>query len=71
MLVDPQQDAPTRVMTDASSLAVFQELADSDWVPVAFFSHKCKHVETCYSTFGCELLADIFVTYLKGVNFMS
>nr|VZI26538.1 unnamed protein product [Spirometra erinaceieuropaei] len=54
-------------MVDASNVAVGavlqQSLPDST-VPLAFFSKKLSKAETCYSTFGRELLA----AYLAGVE---
>lgn len=77
LLDDPQQDAPTRVMVDAYCLAigvVLQQFVDSDWVTLAFSSHKLKPDETLYSTFGCEVFAAYktirrFCYFLEGCQF--
>lgn len=60
VLVHPRAEAPLRLMTDASSVAVgavLQQYIGGDWHPLAFFSQKMKPAETRYSTFGRELLA--------------
>ena len=58
---DDKQDAPTSIMTDASSFAVgtvLQQYIDHHWCPVAYFSKKLKPAEIKYSTFDRELLAE-------------
>ena len=60
LLFHPKQDAPTSIMTDASSFAVgavLQQYIDHHWCPVAYFSKKLKPAEIKYSTFDRELLA--------------
>ena len=60
LLFHPKQDAPTSVMTDASSCAVgavFQPYIDTQWCLIAYFSEKVKPAETKYCTFDRELLA--------------
>lgn len=60
LLVHPVPNAPTCIMTDASELAigaVLQQLVDSNWCPIAYFSRALKPAETRYSTFDRELLA--------------
>ena len=60
LLVHPQVDAPTCLITDASVVtvgAVLQQKINSMWSPIAFFSHKLQRAETRYSTFDCKLLA--------------
>ena len=60
LLFHPKQDAPTSIMTDASSCvveAVLQQYIDSQWCPIAYFSKKLKPAEIKYSTFDRELLA--------------
>ena len=55
-----QPDAPTNIMTDASSNgvgAVLQQQVNDAWRPIAFFSKTLKPRETKYSTFDRELLA--------------
>ena len=56
----PEQDAPTSIMTDASSFAVgavLQQYIEHQWCPIAYFSKKLKPSEIKYSTFDRELLA--------------
>ena len=60
LLVHPQSDAPTCLITDASDTAVgavLQQRIDSVWSPLAYFSRKLSPAETRYSTFDRELLA--------------
>ena len=60
LLAYPQPDAPTNIMTDASSNAVgavLQQQVNDTWRPIAFFSKTLKPRETKYSTFDRELLA--------------
>ena len=60
LLFHPKHDAPTSIMTDASSCAVgavLQQYNDQQWCPIAYFSRKLKPSETKYSTFDRELLA--------------
>ena len=60
LLVHPQADAPTCLITDASDVAVgavLQQKINSVWSPIAFFSRKLQPAETRYSTFDRELLA--------------
>ena len=60
LLVHPQSDAPTCLITDASDVAVgavLQQQIDSVWSPLAYFSRKLTPAETRYSTFDRELLA--------------
>lgn len=60
LLIHPRADAPTRIMVDASSVAigaVLQQKIASDWHPLGFFSRKLQPAETRYSVFGRELLA--------------
>ena len=57
LLFHPKQDAPTSIMTDASSFAVgavLQQYIDHHWCPVAYFSKKLKPAEIKYSTFDRE-----------------
>ena len=51
-------DAPTCIMTNASSVAVGAVLQyiDDHWCPIPFLSTKLKPAETRYSTFNRELL---------------
>ena len=60
LLVHPQSDAPTCIVTDASDItvgAVLQQCIDSVWSPLSYFSRKLTPAETRYSTFDHELLA--------------
>ena len=60
LLVHPQSDAPTCIITDASDIAVgavLQQQINSVWSPLAYFSRKLSPAETRYSTFDRELLA--------------
>ena len=60
LLAYPQPDAPTNIMTDASSNAVgavLQQQVNDTWRPIAFFSKTLKPRETKYRTFDSELLA--------------
>ena len=60
LLFHPKQDAPTSIMTDASSFAVgavLQQYIEHQWCPIAYFSKKLKPSEIKYSTFNRELLA--------------
>ena len=60
LLFHPKQDAPTSIMTDASSFAigaVLQQYIEHQWCPIAYFSKKLKPSEIKYSTFDRELMA--------------
>lgn len=60
LLVHPLPNAPMRLITDASSIAigaVLQQFQQDSWCPLGFFSQKLKPAETRYSTFDRELLA--------------
>ena len=60
LLVHPEQNAPTCIMTDASEVAVgavLQQFIHSQWCPIGYFSLTLKPAEVCYSAFDCELLA--------------
>ena len=60
LLHHPHADAPTRLATDASDVAiggVLEQLVQGMWQPIAFFSRKLSSPETRYSTFCRELLA--------------
>jgi hypothetical protein len=60
LLVYPNADAPTCLMTNASDKsvgAVLQQYIDGVWHPISFFSKKMTPAETRYSTFDRELLA--------------
>ena len=77
LLSYPKLDAPTCLMTDASDTAVggvLQQLIDSTWKSISFFSKKLRPVETHYSTFDRELLAIYlgikhFRHFLEGRHF--
>ena len=60
LLFYPKQDAPTSIMTDASSCvvrAVLQQYIDTQWCLMAYFSKMLKPTEAKNSTFDKELLA--------------
>ena len=60
LLFHPQPHAPTRIVTDASDVAigaVLQQLIGSVWSPIAYFSRKLTAAEKNYSAFDRELLA--------------
>ena len=60
LLVHPQPEAPTCILTDASSSAVgavLQQRIDDTWCPLAYFSRKLTPAQQKYSTFDRELLA--------------
>ena len=60
LLVHPQPNAPTCILTDASSTAVgavLQQQIDNTWCPLAYFSRKLTPAQQKYSTFDRELLA--------------
>ncbi|CAM1305316.1 Uncharacterised protein r2_g1510 [Pycnogonum litorale] len=70
LLVHPQPDAPTAIVTDASETAVgaiLQQYIQGEWKPLAFFSKKLSNPETRYSAFDRELLA----IYLAVRHFRS
>lgn len=49
LLFYPRPEAPTRLMTDASSTAagaVLQQMRDSQWRTLGFFPQKLKPAET-------------------------
>ena len=60
LLCQPQLDAPTCIIMDASDRAVgavLEQQIDSVWWPISFFSGKLCPAERKYSTFDRELLA--------------
>ena len=60
LLVHPQPESSTCILTDASSSAVgvvLQQLIDNTWCPLAYFSRMLTPAQQKYSTFDCELLA--------------
>ena len=68
LLVHPQSDAPTCIITDVSDIAVgavLQQQINFVWSPLAYFSRKLSPAETRYSTFDRELL----VVYLAIKHF--
>ena len=59
-LIHPQPDVPISHSVDASDThlgAVLQQLLDSSWALIAFYSKKLSDAEKKYSTFDRELLA--------------
>lgn len=77
LLIHPRSNAPTRLMVDASSVAVgavLQQCINSEWRPLSFYSRKLLPAETRYSVFGRELLAiyaaiQHFRHFLEGCSF--
>ena len=77
LLFHLKPDAPTCIMTDASSVAVeavLQQCMGEDWHPSSYFSWKLKPSETHYSAFDRELLAVYLVIkhfcyFVKGRTF--
>ncbi|XP_025835838.1 uncharacterized protein LOC112906234 [Agrilus planipennis] len=60
LLAHPTPDSPLAVFSDASDLtigAVLQQLVDSSWQPLAFFSRKLTTTERKYAAYDRELLA--------------
>ena len=67
-LAHPLQDGPLAVCSDASEVGVgacLQQLQNSQWVPLAFFSKRLRPPERKYSAFDRELLA----AYLAARHF--
>ncbi|XP_026695294.2 uncharacterized protein LOC113475388 [Ciona intestinalis] len=59
-LTFPLPDAQTRLVTDASGVAVagvLEQNVDGAWAPLSFFSRTLTSAERNYSTFDLELLA--------------
>ena len=77
LLVHPEAEAPTCIMTDASETAVgavLQQFIAGRWQPLAYFSKGLKPAETRYSAFDRELLAIYlsvkhFRYFVKGRQF--
>lgn len=60
LLSHPDSNAELAIVTDASDLAigaVLQQRKDSEWQPLAFFSHKLSASQRKYSPYDRELLA--------------
>ena len=60
LLVHPKPNAPVKLMTDASDIAiggVLQQYLNDTWCPLAYFSRKLTPTEQKYSTYDRELLA--------------
>ena len=56
----PCPDVPISFAVDASDThlgAVLQQLLDSSWAPLAFYSKKLSDIDNKYSAFNRELLA--------------
>ncbi|UYV70460.1 hypothetical protein LAZ67_7003079 [Cordylochernes scorpioides] len=74
----PQPNSTLSVLVDASNVAVggvLQQLNDTAWEPISFFSKKLSPAETKYSAFDRELLAAFlsvkhFSYFLDGKTFM-
>ena len=77
LLAFPVAGAETRVVTDASDVAVgavLEQNIDAHWRPLSFFSKKLRAAEKKYSTFDKELLAVFlalqhFKFFVEGTNF--
>lgn len=68
-LVHPCHEAPLRLSTDASNVAVgavLEQLVDGNWQPVSFFSRKLTGAQSRYSAYDRELLA----AYLAARHFV-
>ena len=73
-LVRFDRSLPTRVTTDASTVgigAVLEQLATSEWKPVAFWSRKLKDAETRYSVTDIEWLAVVEAVSLVWRHFLE
>ena len=60
LLFHPKPDAVVAIMSDASDIAVgavLQQFVDSQWQPIAYYSHKLSPTERRYSTYDRVLLA--------------
>ena len=60
LLVHPELEAPTCIMTDALETAVeavLQQRIANQWQPLAYFSRALKPAQTRYSAFDREQLA--------------
>ena len=79
LLNHPSHNAPTRLTTDASDLAVggtLEQLQGGKWVPIGFFSKSLQKAERRYSAFDRELLAlylaiKHFRYFLEGRSFTA
>lgn len=77
LLTHPSKTAETRVITDASALAIgaaLEQRESDTWKPLAFFSRKLSAAQQKYSTYDRELLAiyetiKYFRYYLEGRAF--
>lgn len=77
LLVHPRTNVPTHIVVDASGIsigAVPQQKTDYEWHLLGLFSRKLEPAKTCYSVFGCELLAiysniQHFRHFLEGESF--
>ncbi|UYV72720.1 hypothetical protein LAZ67_10000403 [Cordylochernes scorpioides] len=74
----PQPNSTLSLLVDASNVAVggvLQQLNDTAWEPISFFSKKLSPAETKYSAFDRELLTAFlsvnhFSYFLDGKTFM-
>jgi len=60
LLVHPHRNAPLRLTTDASNIAVGAALEQSvgnEWQPLGFFSRKFSGAQTRYTAYDRELFA--------------
>lgn len=64
-LVHPHRDAPLRLSTDASNVAVgavLEQSVEGGWQPLGFFSRKLSGAQTRYSAYDRELLGAYLAT---------
>ncbi|CAI6373536.1 unnamed protein product [Macrosiphum euphorbiae] len=69
LLVHPHHDAPLRLTTDASNIAigaVLEQSVNNEWQPLGFFSRKLSGAQTRYSAYDLELLT----AYLAARHFV-
>ena len=77
LLAHPDPGAPIALTTDTSAIAVgavLEQIKNSGWQPLAFFSQKLRPPQLKYSAFDRELLAVYlairhFCYYLEGWKF--
>ena len=74
LLVHPKPDAPVKLMTDASHIAigaVLQHYLNDTWCPLACFSMKLTPTEQKYSTVDRELLAVYYCAFRHFHHFLE
>ncbi|XP_064469972.1 uncharacterized protein LOC135384714 [Ornithodoros turicata] len=73
LLHHPRPDGETALFIDASTAAVgavLQQCQDGHWKPFSFFTQRLSPAETCYSTFGHELIA-AYLAYTHYHHFLD